>query len=166
MMTISKTKRTMTTEAHEIRPAAESDLAAICRLSRLFLKEAEKPGDYAAEAYWRLRLVDPDSAVFVATAPKPESEAVVAYVAARVLAPSVHLAPELGLVESVVVDSHFHHAGLGHALVARCFEWFREKHVKRVHTTVAADNHKAHRFFEKMGFAPQSVQYKLLLTAP
>ncbi len=140
-----------------IRAAAQDDLAAVRALGRAFLEEAEIPSDFDSEAFWRLRVRDPDCCLLVAAS----EEAVVGYLVGRVIAPQAHLAAELGLLESVVVSSEHHHLGLGSKLVGKALDWFRSKRVKSVRTSVAACNDSARNFFARMGFAPRVVQFSL-----
>ncbi len=140
-----------------IRQASLADLPQIIALGRELLSDEDRPGDFHTEAFWRLRVTDPDCCLLVAD----RNDKVIGYLAGRVLAPKAHLAAELGLLESVVVGGAYHHLGLGRSLVQRGVAWFGDKGVATVRTSVGAVNDKARIFFKKLGFTPQIVQYTL-----
>lgn len=142
-----------------IRQATLADLPHIMSLGRELLSDEDRPGDFHTEAFWRLRVTDPDCCLLVA---HTESK-VIGYLSGRVLSPKAHLAAELGLLESVVVGGAYHHLGLGRSLVQQGVAWFKKKRVANIRTSVAAANDKARSFFKKLGFTPQIVQYTLEL---
>jgi GNAT superfamily N-acetyltransferase len=66
-------------------------------------------------------------------------------------------------IESVHVHPDHRGAGIGGALVRRAIERARELGCYRVQLTSNSARTDAHRFYERLGFVPSHVGYKLLL---
>ena len=66
-----------------------------------------------------------------------------------------------GVVCDVLVKPGYRGHGAGGALLQTAIEWLRSRHVKGIYLESGKDNHAAHRFFEKRGFAHVSEIYKL-----
>ncbi len=60
-------------------------------------------------------------------------------------------------VEDVYVTPDHRGSGIGHALFESCQEWAREKGANGVSLQVAADNTRARKFYEELGFREVSV---------
>ena len=66
-----------------------------------------------------------------------------------------------GVVCDLLVKPDYRGHGAGTALLQTALEWLRSKDVKGIYLESGKDNHCAHRFFEKKGFAHVSEIYKL-----
>lgn len=66
-----------------------------------------------------------------------------------------------GMVCDILVKEDYRGHGAGGALLQTAIDWLRSKGVKDIYLESGKDNHAAHRFFEKRGFAHVSEIYKL-----
>jgi ribosomal protein S18 acetylase RimI-like enzyme len=66
-----------------------------------------------------------------------------------------------GVVCDLLVKPDYRGHGAGGALLQTALDWLRSKNVKGIYLESGKDNHAAHRFFEKRGFAHVSEIYKL-----
>lgn len=66
-----------------------------------------------------------------------------------------------GMVCDVLVKEGFRGQGAGAALLQTAVDWLRGRGVKGIYLESGINNHAAHRFFEKRGFAHISEIYKL-----
>ena len=66
-----------------------------------------------------------------------------------------------GVVCDLLVKPDYRGHGAGGALLQKALEWLRSKDVKGIYLESGKNNHAAHRFFEKRGFAHVSEIYKL-----
>ena len=66
-----------------------------------------------------------------------------------------------GMVCDVLVKEGCRSQGTGAALLQTAIDWLRSRGVKDIYLESGKDNHAAHRFFEKRGFAHVSEIYKL-----
>ena len=66
-----------------------------------------------------------------------------------------------GMVCDVLVKEGFRGQGAGAALLQTAVDWLRSRGVKGIYLESGINNHAAHRFFEKRGFAHISEIYKL-----
>ena len=67
-----------------------------------------------------------------------------------------------GMVCDVLVKEDYRGHGAGAALLQTAIEWLRSRGIKDIYLESGKDNHAAHRFFEKRGFAHVSEIYKLV----
>lgn len=67
-----------------------------------------------------------------------------------------------GMVCDVLVKEDYRGHGAGGALLQTAIDWIRSKGVNEIYLESGKDNHAAHRFFEKRGFAHVSEMYKLI----
>lgn len=67
-----------------------------------------------------------------------------------------------GVVCDVLVQSGCRGGGVGNALLQTAIAWLRSRNVRGIYLESGKNNHGAHRFFEKRGFAHISEIYKLL----
>ena len=67
-----------------------------------------------------------------------------------------------GMVGDILVNSQCRGGGVGNALLQTAIDWFHSKGVQDIFLESGKDNHPAHRFFEKRGFAHVSEIYKLM----
>ena len=66
-----------------------------------------------------------------------------------------------GMVCDVLVKEDYRGHGAGAALLKTAIDWLRSRGVKDIYLESGKNNHAAHRFFEKRGFAHVSEIYKL-----
>lgn len=66
-----------------------------------------------------------------------------------------------GMVCDVLVKEDYRGHGAGGALLQTAIDWLKSKGVKDIYLESGKDNHSAHKFFEKRGFAHVSEIYKL-----
>lgn len=66
-----------------------------------------------------------------------------------------------GMVCDVLVKEGYRGHGAGGALLQTAIDWLRSKGVKDIYLESGKNNHAAHKFFEKRGFAHVSEIYKL-----
>lgn len=69
-------------------------------------------------------------------------------------------------IEAVRIGSAARSTGLGGRLIEWCVERARERGCSMVQLTSDATRTDAHRFYERLGFRPTHVGFKLTLTAP
>ena len=67
-----------------------------------------------------------------------------------------------GMVCDVLVREHYRSHGAGAALLQAAIDWLRSRGIKDIYLESGKNNHAAHRFFEKRGFAHVSEIYYLL----
>ncbi|MBO5596860.1 MAG: GNAT family N-acetyltransferase [Bacteroidales bacterium] len=66
-----------------------------------------------------------------------------------------------GMVCDVLVKEDYRGHGTGGTLLQTAIDWLRSKGVKDIYLESGKNNHAAHKFFEKRGFAHVSEIYKL-----
>ena len=66
-----------------------------------------------------------------------------------------------GVICDILVKPDYRGHGAGSSLLNTALEWLRSKKVKGIYLESGKNNHAAHRFFEKRGFAHLSEIYKL-----
>jgi len=66
-----------------------------------------------------------------------------------------------GVVCDVLVSEECRGRGAGGALLRTAVSWLRSREVKDIYLESGKDNHAAHRFFERRGFAHVSEIYKM-----
>ena len=67
-----------------------------------------------------------------------------------------------GMVCDVLVKEDYRGHGAGQALLQTAIDWLRSRGIQDIYLESGKDNHAAHRFFEKRGFAHVSEIYKLV----
>jgi ribosomal protein S18 acetylase RimI-like enzyme len=69
-------------------------------------------------------------------------------------------------IEAVRIGSAARGAGLGSTLITWCVEQARDRGCSVVQLTSDASRESAHRFYERLGFRPSHVGFKLALDGP
>lgn len=72
---------------------------------------------------------------------------------------------DVAIIENVIVDSAARGSGVGSAMMRWAVEEARAHGSSQVKLTSNAKRADAHRFYERLGFEPTHVGFKLLLTA-
>lgn len=67
-----------------------------------------------------------------------------------------------GMVSDVLVKEDYRGHGTGAILLQTAIDWLRSNGVKGIYLESGKDNHAAHRFFQKRGFAQVSAIFKLV----
>lgn len=62
------------------------------------------------------------------------------------------------LLEDVIVSASYRGEGIGSVLVEHILQWAGEQGFLRVSLLTDADNHGAHRFYQKLGFVPSEMR--------
>jgi GNAT superfamily N-acetyltransferase len=153
----------MTPRGLVIRPATESDLGRIVELLALGVvpdgpPSTEDPDDLGPyRAAWRDIL---DGGAILVAVIAGEVVGVCQLMVFRHLQAHGGLCAEL---ESVHVHPDHRGAGVGGALLREAIERARALGCYRVQLTSNAGRPDAHRFYERLGFVPSHVGFKLLL---
>lgn len=64
-------------------------------------------------------------------------------------------------VEVVYVDAQYRGRGIAQELVQRCREWAKSRHATSISTHIFVKNTASLHAFEKMGFQPHNIEYRL-----
>jgi ribosomal protein S18 acetylase RimI-like enzyme len=67
--------------------------------------------------------------------------------------------PQIPDIQSLRVHPHFRGAGIGSRLVRACEEYSRRKGHERISLSVALDNHRARRLYERLGYVVAGPNY-------
>ncbi len=155
----------------KMRRASTGDVPAIQRLyGELDGHHAEilpdvfrpSPGDARPDALVRERIIDPDSACFVAE----EGGRVVAFLSMK---RSSHPAypmfrpREFAVIEDAVVEKPRRGRGIGRGLFEAAVAWARELGLEHVQTTVWHANAGARDFYRRLGFDPLTERLEISL---
>jgi ribosomal protein S18 acetylase RimI-like enzyme len=156
----------MPARAPLIRRATRADLARIGELgamlvaahhtfdARRFL-EATSGTKQGYAAYLRTQLGAPGAAVFVAD----DEGAVLGYAYVAVESYDyMSLRGPAGIVHDLIVDPASRGRGIGRALLAAAFEYFRSERMTQVVLGTAEKNAAAQRFFASAGFRPTMIE--------
>ncbi|WP_460445930.1 GNAT family N-acetyltransferase [Angustibacter aerolatus] len=144
-----------------VRPATRADLPEVLRLLRDDVLRREPDGDVGPQHL----------AAFDAIEADPDDLLVVGELDGRVVA-TAQLTLLHGLsrgarprlqVEAVRVDSTLRGAGLGARLMAWVEQHARDRGAGLVQLTSDRSRTGAHRFYERLGYAPSHLGFKLLL---
>jgi ribosomal protein S18 acetylase RimI-like enzyme len=146
-----------------VRPGKRDDAAAA---ARLWVMSAEEHTLYDtvyatasdAEKVMRRFLADlsssPHSCLFVAEVDRK----IVGFLSGELREGSPAFSPKTwATIEDVYVTPDHRSSGIGHALFEACQRWAREKGADGVSLQVAADNTRARKFYEELGFREVSV---------
>jgi GNAT superfamily N-acetyltransferase len=119
--------------------------------------EAERPGDLASylAAVGRIRGAGGDVLVAVLDG------SVIGICQVALLFHFQHAGGQVAELESVHVAATHRSAGVGQALVEHAVAWARDRGCYRVQLTSHRSREGAHRFYERLGFQPTHVGYKL-----
>ena len=144
-----------------VREAAAGDVGRLVELlAGGALTVQEDASDLAPYAVALDRIcADPSSTVLVA---EVDGE-VVGTCQVFVLQHLQHRGGRCAEVESVHVAAERRGQGIGATLMAAAVEWARSAGCYRVQLTSNVARPEAHRFYERLGFAPSHVGFKLLL---
>jgi ribosomal protein S18 acetylase RimI-like enzyme len=152
-----------------VRFAALSDVPAIVELSDgLFHEDAAQRDplvnldwakQYGAE-YFAGMVSGDHSACFVVTV----SGDIVGYLAARTEAPGAYRPVMTAELESIFVKAPYRDRQVGARLVQAFMDWARESGAQRMIVTAYAANQRAIAFYQRAGFAPQSLtlEYRIV----
>ena len=156
----------MTPPGLVIRPAEEAELGRIVDLLVLGAvpsgpPSTEDPGDLASyRAAWRAIADGPDGGVLLVAVLAGEVVGVCQLILFRHLQARGGLCAEL---ESVHVHPGHRGTGVGGALLGEAIERARAVGCYRVQLSSNSGRPDAHRFYERHGFVPSHVGFKLLL---
>jgi GNAT superfamily N-acetyltransferase len=142
-----------------VRDADAADLPALLRLYGQLGGPDALPGlDTAARALAAIG-AQPGMRLLVA-----EQGGQVAGTVTLVVVPNItHFAKPWAQVENMVVEETHRTKGVGRLLLDRCMELAREAGCYKVQLQSANQRDGAHRFYERYGFAPSSVGFRLYL---
>ncbi len=135
----------------EIENAKEEDLDKLAELYLLGYKGLEEysythPDDVKAYMRWLWRR-DPEG-IFVARA----NGEIVGFVAGDANWFSKREHKKVGAIHEIVVHPEFRGMGIGHALMERILNYFREKGLHIAELWVGDENYNAIEFYRKLGF--------------
>ena len=133
-----------------IRPARTADAEAVVRLIGELGYDVAPAA--AAERLTRL-LVKPDHRVLIAEA----DSHVVGWLHAAV-AEYIEAEPFV-VIAGLVVQREYRSQGVGRALVAGAEDWARERGIPIVRLWSSASRERAHRFYERLGYAHVKTQH-------
>lgn len=144
-----------------VRPATADDAGAI---AGLLVRGSREPAVEDLDATWRYaaaieRVRARGGEVLVASV---DGE-VVGCCQVSVVEHVQHQGGRAAELESVHVDEHHRNAGIGRSLVEAAVAWGREHGCYRAQLTSHGSRTDAHRFYERCGFAPTHVGFKLAL---
>lgn len=156
-----------------IRPACEADLPALCALLRQLASDdasESTPAQEAAEPAAPEAPTPAQSGAFAALRALPCAEVFVIEEAGRVVGTAqLVVVPSVAgggrpkaIVDDVVVDRAFRGRGLGERLVRHCIEAARARGVRKLQLASNQRRAAAHRFYERLGFAPSHRGYSML----
>jgi GNAT superfamily N-acetyltransferase len=69
--------------------------------------------------------------------------------------PLLHADGNLGRITALVVSEQRRGHGIGHALILQAHQWFEAAHCTRFEVTSGDQRERAHRFYERHGYARQ-----------
>jgi len=155
-----------------IRPAAASDTVAIGKLWEQLVEyhrglddDMPQATTQGAQLYGRnlsSRLEDPHTRVLVAEV----GGRIVGYALGVVvdLMPEIFEQETSGFLADIYVEDTYRRQGIGRELVDTMADWFREQSVRYVDWHVAASNHAARAFWEKLGARPWQIRMRVDIT--
>ena len=139
----------------EFRTAKLEDLDVLCELLfELFSQEVEFiPNKKVQEKALKIIILNENIGdIYVATI----EEKVVAMVNILYTI-STALGNKVAIFEDFIVDINHRNQGIGEKLIDFVFEDLKAKNIQRITLLTDNDNIKAHRFYEKKGFAKSSM---------
>lgn len=124
-------------------------------LDPAFTPSSQWPREYSA--YLRSLISRDDALAVVAK----EDSAIVGYAVGRITTlPTFFEHRFRGYIHDVFIREGFRRRGIGRRLVEEILGWFRNRGVTLVELTVAANNHDAIPFWERLGFSVYMHQMK------
>ena len=146
-----------------IRDAFASDVPRLVELLRQLSLGGEvregDPHDSCYVAAFAAMERDPRSRILVVE----ENERVVGMAQLSILPNMSHMGRPVAHVENVVVDEMLRGQHLGERLLRRAIEIARAAGCFRMELTSRKERHAAQRFYERVGFVPSHVGFKLTL---
>lgn len=151
-----------------IRPATPADIPAVQDLSLRLFEDPSSSSDKFSDHHWphsdqgRQAFeagFEPDGLLLVATA----GNQIVGYLSAEV-AEIVPWRPiKTAEIMSLYLLPEQRGGGLGAQLIEAFFEWGRQQHAMVATVSAYADNASGIKFYQKMGFRPESLKLEIEL---
>jgi GNAT superfamily N-acetyltransferase len=146
------------------RRAVESDLPAIVRLLADDVlgsaREMPEPGDYSSYVS-AFRMIDADSSQFLLVV--EEDAEIIATLQLSFIPGLAHAGLRRGQIEAVRVASHRRGEGTGEAMLRWAIAQCRRVGCGLVLLSTDRTRADAHRFYDRLGFEPSHVGYKMRL---
>lgn len=78
-------------------------------------------------------------------------------------APAYQIEPVTGFIAHLYVDPAYRARAVATRLTDAAAGWFRDRKVATIELQVVAGNEAAHRYWQRLGFEPDNVQYRKML---
>ncbi len=137
------------------RIAKVEDIKELCRfLNELFTQEAEFTPDEAAQERALKKIISDESVGEIFVAQKDDEIVAMVNILYTV---STALGAKVAILEDMIVDKRYRGQDIGSSLIEFALNCVKAKGCKRVTLLSDSDNFKAHKFYEKHGFAKSTM---------
>lgn len=146
----------------DVRTAGPADLdALLTSVTGLFREDAGQHDPYMDQgwpardgaAHYGGALAEPTCLILLAW----HGDRCVGHLVGKLTGPDSIRTARFAILESLRADPTVRGQGVGSALVAEFLRWAKENGAERASVTAYAANERAQRFYQRHGFAPQSV---------